>query len=57
VLNHVSGHKGGVAGVYNRAQYAKEKAVALVQWAEHLMAIVGGGRSKVVSIKDGARGG
>jgi len=57
VLNHVSGHKGGVAGVYNRAQYAKEKAVALAHWAEHLMAIVGGGRSKVVSIKDGARGG
>src|SRR4029079_12077190 len=25
VLNHVSGHKGGVAGIYNRARYAKEK--------------------------------
>ena len=47
---HVSGHKGGVAGVYNRAQYAKEKAVALAHWAEHLMAIVGGKRSKVISM-------
>ena len=26
VLNHVSGHKGGVAGIYNRATYSAEKA-------------------------------
>ena len=25
VLNHVSGHKGGVAGIYNRAAYEPEK--------------------------------
>jgi hypothetical protein len=29
VLNHISGHKAGVAGVYNRAQYASEKRQAL----------------------------
>jgi len=29
VLNHVSGHKGGVAGIYNRATYDKEKREAL----------------------------
>jgi integrase len=50
VLNHVSGHKGGVAGVYNKATYAKEKAIALAQWATHLEAIVGGKRSKVISM-------
>src|SRR5262249_5505463 len=33
VLNHVSGHKGGVAGIYNKATYAKEKAIALARWA------------------------
>jgi integrase len=55
VLNHVSGHRAGVAGVYNRAAYAKEKAVALARWAEHLTAIVGGGRSKVVPMRGGAR--
>src|SRR6516165_10932653 len=54
VLNHVSGHKGGVASVYNRAAYAKEKAIALARWAEHLAAIVSG-RSKVVSMRGGAR--
>jgi integrase len=29
VLNHISGHKAGVAGVYNRALYAAEKRRAL----------------------------
>jgi hypothetical protein len=33
VLNHVSGHKAGVAGVYNRASYAAEKRAALDLWA------------------------
>jgi integrase len=51
VLNHVSGHRAGVAGVYNRAAYAKEKAIALARWAEHLGAIVSGERSKVVAMK------
>jgi hypothetical protein len=42
VLNHVSGHKAGVAGVYNRATYLPEKTAALTQWAEHLQAVVAG---------------
>jgi integrase len=33
VLNHVSGHKAGVAGVYNRAAYTAEKRAALDRWA------------------------
>src|SRR5262249_19055775 len=36
VLNHVSGHKGGVAGIYNRARYAHEMRSALQRWADHL---------------------
>jgi integrase len=36
VLNHISGHKGGIAGIYNRAQYAAEKAEALARWDRHL---------------------
>ena len=42
VLNHVSGSKGGVAGIYNRAQYLKERTAALNLWADHLAAIVEG---------------
>jgi hypothetical protein len=40
VLNHVSGHKAGVAGVYNRAAYAKEKPAALELWAKHVDRLV-----------------
>jgi integrase len=40
VLNHVSGHKAGVAGIYNRATYEREKRQALDLWAEHVMALV-----------------
>lgn len=36
VLNHISGHRAGVAGVYNRAVYAAEKRAALDLWAHHL---------------------
>ena len=39
VLNHVSGHRAGVAGVYNRARYEVEMREALVRWAEHIESI------------------
>ncbi len=39
VLNHVSGHKAGVAGIYNRATYEKEKRETLDRWAQHVEAI------------------
>jgi len=40
VTNHVSGHKAGVAGIYNRVTYEKEKREALDKWAAHLKVIV-----------------
>lgn len=39
VLNHLT-HRAGVAGVYNRALYAREKANALARWADYLIAVV-----------------
>jgi integrase len=39
VLNHVSGHKGGVAGIYNRARYEGEMRDALQRWADWLTAL------------------
>ena len=33
IANHVSGHKGGVAGIYNRARYIDEMREALELWA------------------------
>lgn len=40
VLNHVSGHKAGVAGIYNRSTYAAEKRAALEAWGKYLATIV-----------------
>lgn len=36
VLNHVSGARGGVAGVYQRHDWKSEKRDALDSWAKHL---------------------
>ena len=50
-LNHVSGHKGGVAGIYNKATYEPEKRTALDRWAAHLLAIVEGRESNVAPLR------
>jgi len=39
ILNHYSGHRSGVAGVYQRAKYADEMRSALQRWADHLQRI------------------
>jgi integrase len=42
VVNHKSGHKRGVAGHYNFAQYRAEKRKALDLWAAHVEALLAG---------------
>jgi integrase len=56
-LNHVSGHKGGVAGIYNRAAYAAEKKAALKRWAAHVEALVNGTTDNVVALQPRQGGG
>jgi integrase len=51
VLNHVSGHKAGIAGVYNRASYEREKRAALAMWADHMLAAVEGRAGNVLAIR------
>ena len=52
VLNHISGHKAGVAGTYNRSTYAAEKKAALDLWASHLnVAIAKANGANVTSIR------
>jgi integrase len=51
VLNHVSGHRAGVAGIYNRAMYEPEKRAALDRWAEQLSAWIEQKDSKVVALR------
>jgi integrase len=50
-LNHVSGAKAGVAGIYNRAAYAAEKKAALERWASRIEGLVAGKPAKVVSLR------
>ncbi|MCX7313380.1 MAG: tyrosine-type recombinase/integrase [Alphaproteobacteria bacterium] len=50
LINHRSGHKAGVAGVYNRAGYALEAKRALAVWADHLLATVEGAERKIIPL-------
>jgi len=36
VVNHVSGHRAGSAGIYNKARYQDEVRIALQRWADFL---------------------
>jgi integrase len=40
ILNHASGHRSGVAGIYNRARYSTEMRNALDRWALEVARIV-----------------
>jgi integrase len=42
IANHISGHKQGVAGVYNKAAYSAEKRRALDLWGAHVERLVSG---------------
>jgi len=48
-LNHRSGHRRGVAGVYNRSPYERDVKTALALWADHIQSITSGGERKIVS--------
>jgi integrase len=48
VLNHVSGHKSGVAGIYNRSSYEREVKTALAMWSDHVRARVAGEERVIV---------
>jgi integrase len=41
IVNHVSGIRAGVAGVYNRALYLDERRTALDAWADYVLRLVG----------------
>ena len=45
LFNHVSGHKGGVAGIYNCSDYEPQKRAALERWGNHIETLIGGKRS------------
>jgi integrase len=42
VLNHISGSRGGIAGIYQRHDWAAEKRAALDAWSAHVLRCVAG---------------
>jgi hypothetical protein len=40
VLNHVSGARSGVAGIYQRHDWKDEKRAALVAWNRHIQSLL-----------------
>jgi integrase len=51
VLNHISGHKAGIAGIYNRASYKTEVRNALAIWADHIRKITTGVEPTVIPMR------
>jgi integrase len=49
VLNHISGHKAGVAGIYNRANYQVQIRKALSLWSDRVRSIVEGSETRIIS--------
>lgn len=53
VLNHISGSKGGVAGIYQRHDWKDEKRAALTAWASHVERLLSGApKSNVVLLAE-----
>ena len=53
VLNHISGSKSGVAGVYQRYDWAAEKAVAVQAWADHVFGLmIGPDQTNIVQLSE-----
>jgi integrase len=50
-VNHISGHRGGVAGVYNRSTLLPERKMALERWATHVHGLVSAGPDNVVAMR------
>ena len=40
ILNHISGSKAGVSGIYNRSSYSMEKRAALELWSAHVKTLL-----------------
>jgi integrase len=55
ILNHASGHKRGVAGIYNRADYRVEVRAALAVWSDLVRALADGTAPAIVPFQGRAQ--
>jgi integrase len=52
ILNHQSGHRSGVVGVYNKSKYATAVQSAVATWDRHLRALIEDGQPKVIPMRN-----
>ena len=48
ILGHISGHKGGIGGVYNKAEYLDQRRAALEKYADHIKGLT---RARLAVVK------
>jgi len=51
VVNHVSGSRGGIAGIYNRSELMPERKAALERWAIHITGLIAGKPANVTPLR------
>jgi hypothetical protein len=56
-VNHISGLRGGIAGVYNRSELLPDRRGALERWASHIEGIVSGKAADVITLAAGKKRG
>jgi integrase len=49
-VNHVSGLRGGVAGVYNKSELLPERKAAVERWSAHIAGLISGGTDNFVAL-------
>jgi integrase len=54
ILNHQSGHRGGIVGVYNKSAYEAPVRAAMALWNDHICSIISGGERKLLAYPQGA---
>jgi integrase len=54
ILNHQSGHRRGVAGIYNKSIYEREVLDAMVRRSDHVRALVEGSERRVLAFERAA---
>jgi hypothetical protein len=51
ILNHDSGPRCGVAGIYNKSPYEREVRAAMGLWSDHVCSLIEGGERKIVAFE------
>jgi integrase len=56
-VNHRSGLRGGIAGVYNKSELLPERRAALERWSAHVDGLVKGKPADVITLSPQRKGG